>query len=102
MAINLDRLTQLLTPITPPSTSGTGAHDYIPTIVFVLINLLLYLAGIITTLAILYGGLLYITAGGNDSQTTKAKGAIINGLIGAVIVLLAFAFIYIIRQLIQF
>lgn len=56
-------------------------------------NWVLAIVGIIAVIFILYGGFLYITAGGNDEQVQKGKNVIIYGLIGVLIAILAFAII---------
>lgn len=51
----------------------------------------LYLVlGLVLLIVIIYGGVLYMTAGGSDEQVSKAKKYIINGIIGLVIILLAY------------
>lgn len=47
--------------------------------------------GVIFFLLIIYGGLLWMTARGNETQVTKAKDLIISAVIGLVIVLSAYA-----------
>ena len=42
---------------------------------------------------IVYGGFLYITAGGNDDQLRQAKSAITGAVIGIIVVGLAFAIV---------
>jgi hypothetical protein len=55
-----------------------------------LINEFLFWAGIIAFLYVLYGGFLYLTAGGDSSAVNRAKGTIINAAIGVVIISLAY------------
>ncbi len=60
------------------------------------INIVKYLMtflGIIAVLVVLYGGFIWMTAGGNEDKVDKAKKMIISGAIGLVIVLSAFAII---------
>lgn len=47
--------------------------------------------GVIAVLVILYGGFMWMTAGGNDDKVKKAKQILISGIIGLVIVLSAYA-----------
>ena len=53
------------------------------------INYLLSLLGIIFLVVIIYAGILWMMAGGNEEQVTKAKGLLRNGVIGIAIVLAA-------------
>lgn len=61
------------------------------TIIFNLIKYILAFLGVIAMIVILYAGFNWMTAGGNDEKVGKAKKTLIAGLIGLVIVLLAFA-----------
>lgn len=47
--------------------------------------------GVVATLVIAYGGFKWMTAGGNEEQVNKAKRLIINGIVGLIIIILAFA-----------
>lgn len=54
------------------------------------VSVVLYiLAGGIALVVIIWGGISYMTAGGNEDQIKKAKKVIFNGLIGAAIVFCA-------------
>lgn len=48
----------------------------------------LYLIGwSLALVVILWGGIIYMTSGGNEDQTKRAKKIILNGLIGAAIII---------------
>ncbi|MFC1702903.1 IPT/TIG domain-containing protein, partial [Patescibacteria group bacterium] len=49
--------------------------------------------GIVAVMIILYAGFLWMTAGGNEEQVSKAKKMLINGVIGLVIILSAFTIV---------
>ncbi len=54
------------------------------------IGIVLYvIAGGVALIVILIGGITYMTAGGEDEKIKKAKKILINGLIGAAVVLCA-------------
>jgi ABC-type Fe3+ transport system permease subunit len=53
------------------------------------INILLYLAGLIAAAYVIYGGIQYITSQGEPDRTKAAKNTIINALIGVVIATIA-------------
>ncbi len=55
------------------------------------INAFLLLAGSIAVIYLIYGGVLYITAGGDAEKATKGRTALINAIIGIIIILAAFA-----------
>jgi hypothetical protein len=46
-------------------------------------------AGIIAVIYLIYGGILYITAGGDAEKATKGRTALVNAIIGIVIIALA-------------
>lgn len=58
-----------------------------------IINLALYLAGIIAVLFIIFGGYLVMTARGNESQSTTGRKTLIDALIGLGIVVLSYAIV---------
>lgn len=58
--------------------------------------------GIVLLVVIIYGGFLWMTAGGDETQVEKAKAWILNGIIGLIIVLLAYAVTdFVVGQIIQ-
>jgi len=57
------------------------------------INYLLILAGLIAVIALVIGGFWYITAAGNEEQSEKGRKAIMNAIIGVVVVVLAYAIV---------
>ncbi len=72
------------------STTGLGTKDVRQTIASI-INVALSLLGIIVLVIIIYGGFLWMTAGGNDDRVAEAKKWIFGGIIGLVIILSAYA-----------
>jgi len=60
-------------------------------IIFRAIQYILAFLGVVAVVVILIGGFMWMTAGGNDEKVGKAKKILIQGLIGLVIILLAFA-----------
>lgn len=72
-------------PILKIFTNTTGITGIIANVV----NGLLVLAGAIAVIYLIYGGILYTTAGGNGDQATKGKTTIINAVIGIVIIFVA-------------
>lgn len=66
-------------------SSGTSFNRIASNIV----NWVLILAGTIAVVYLVYGGILYITAGGDAEKATKGRTAVVNAVIGIVIILLA-------------
>lgn len=60
-------------------------------IVAYIIRAAMGLLGILTLVIIVYGGFLWMTAGGNEEQTTKAKSWIFSGVIGLIIILASYS-----------
>jgi len=72
------------------SGSGLGSQD-IRTTVSKIINVALSFIGVIVLVIILYGGFLWMTAGGNEEKVGEAKKWIYGGIIGLVIILSSYA-----------
>jgi len=70
------------------STAGEGSFR---NIMRTIINFILYFLGLIATIMIIYGGFLYITSGGEDTE--KAKKVLMYAAIGIVVILISFALV---------
>ena len=53
--------------------------------------------GIVATIAMMYGGVLWITAGGNTSRASNAQAVIASALTGLVLALMSYTILYIIN-----
>ena len=69
--------------------------DFVPTgtkllgeggIISTVLTWFLVLAGAIAVIYLIYGGILYITAGGDAEKATKGRTALINAVIGIIII----------------
>ncbi len=69
---------------------GLGTRDIRETIARI-IKIALGVLGIIVTLIIIYGGYIWMTAGGNAQKIDLAKKILLNGVIGLIIIVLAYA-----------
>lgn len=56
-------------------------------------NIALYAVGAISVIMLIWGGLRYITSGGDSKKITDAKNTILYAIIGLIIAVLAFAII---------
>lgn len=66
------------------------------------INILLGFAGIIATIFIIYAGIKWITAQGNDEQVSSAKNTIRDAIIGIVIIFTAYIIVnFVITNLVE-
>jgi hypothetical protein len=83
-----------------PSSPYTNLYNLRPSAyVRTAINLLLGFAGVLAFLFLLWGGVQWITAGGDKDALEKARTRITQALIGLSIVFSAYALLYIIRVL---
>lgn len=70
-------------------TSSSNVRDFVIRIV----NFALGFLGLLAVIIVIYGGVLYVTAAGEDEKTGKGKKAITYATIGLLIVLGSFAFV---------
>ncbi len=64
-----------------------------------IIKVALSLIGIIMVILMLYGGFLWMTAGGNEEQIGKAKKVLINAVIGLIIILSAYSIVLFVMKM---
>ena len=79
---------------TLPECNIKDEGDELMPAVGVIISALIGIVGVIAVFMIIIGGILFATSQGDPSKTKKARDAIIFGVIGMVIALLAFAILY--------
>ena len=83
-----------VTPVSPPAVPETTVgftRDNAWVQVGVYLNYAVALIGVIAVVMLLYGAYLYMSAGANEDNAKKGKNAIIYGVIGAVVAVLAFS-----------
>lgn len=56
-------------------------------------NIILYIVGIISVIMLIWGGIRYITSGGDNKKVTDAKNTVLYAIIGLIIAILAFAIV---------
>jgi len=56
-----------------------------------IVNVILGSLGLITVVLIIYGGVIWMTAGGNEEKISKAKKVITSAIIGLIIIALAWS-----------
>jgi hypothetical protein len=69
---------------------GTPVNS-VPVIIGKVIRVIILALGVILLIYLIYGGILYMTAGGSPEQVTKAKNMLGQAIIGVAIILLAYA-----------
>lgn len=72
--------------------TGTNfKSDFLQTKTGLIIGVVLSFVGALFLVLMIYAGILWMTAQGNDQQVTKAKGLLINAVVGMIIVFAAYA-----------
>jgi hypothetical protein len=71
------------------SCSANDATEKVNRLIRTVVNLLSAVVGVVAVIMIIFGGLRYITSGGNDTSITSAKNTILYAIIGLIIVALA-------------
>jgi len=66
-----------------------------------ILKILLSIVGFVALIFLVWGGFKYMTASGDEEKVKSAKGTIINALIGLVIVILAYALVAIVYNVIK-
>lgn len=73
------------------TAAGYSEPKSVPEIIGAFIALALSFVGLIFLILMIYGGFIWMTAGGNDMKVIKAKKIIVQATIGVIIVLSAYA-----------
>ncbi len=71
-------------------TSGLGNQGFV-TIIAKIIRIILSLLGVMCIILVIYAGFVWMTAGGSEEAVEKAKKMLVNGGIGLLIILSAYA-----------
>ncbi len=74
-------------------SQATGGASSARELVLTIVNYFLYFLGLIATLMVIYGGVLYVTAAGDTEAVDKGKKVIMYALVGIIIILLSFALV---------
>lgn len=73
------------------SISDTSAKNFIQTRAGQIVGVVLSFVGVVFLVLTIYAGIMWMTAAGNSQQVDKAKGMLINSIIGLVIIFAAYA-----------
>lgn len=77
-------------PTVPTSETNFSATDLWLRIGFI-VNWIVALVGVVSVIFLMYGAVMYMTAGQNEEHLAKAKNSVLYGIIGAVVAVLAFS-----------
>jgi len=78
-------------PAFKPQMSQSYGSDFLASKAGQIISVALSFVGVLFFILMIYAGILWMTASGNEEQVKKAKGLLINAVIGIVIVFSAYA-----------
>ena len=94
-----DANAKICLPKNQTCTSGSIACvGSLSDLIIKVIDYLLFFAGIIGVLFVIIGGFWYITAAGNEEQSEKGKKALLNAIIGIVVVSLSYLIIRVVAN----
>ncbi len=72
---------------------GGSEASLLPATVTSVINILLFVAGLIAVIIIVVGGLRFVTSEGDAASANKAKNSVVYALVGLVLAVLAYAIV---------
>lgn len=75
------------------SVCKAGGSDNVSSLARNVINLLIYVLGIIAVIMIIVGGIRYTTSNGDASSTKGAKDTILYSIVGLIVAIMAFAIV---------
>lgn len=94
-----------LAPLTTEEAGGLGLNTSAQTdlkqVIVNVVKFILTFLGLLAVIIIIYGGFLWMTSRGNDEQVGQAKSTITAGLIGLVIIILAYVITNVVVSTIQ-
>lgn len=70
-----------------------SSGDKVDSILQTIINVTIYLIGIVSVIMIISGGYLYTTSSGNEAQVTKAKNTVTYAIVGLLVAISAYAIV---------
>jgi hypothetical protein len=77
----------------PGITIDTGWNADPKSVVERVITYALFFIGAIALVFVIYGGVLYITSGGDAEKTTKARNTLMYAILGVIVVVISYAIV---------
>lgn len=75
------------------TAASTQGEDSFRVLLLTFLDFFLGFLGLLAVLMVIYGGFLYMTAGGDDSKVENGKKIIMYSVVGIIIILIAFALV---------
>ena len=73
--------------------AGGDTKDTSGTLITKVINVMLFIIGVLSVIMIVYGGILYVISAGDSGRVSKAKNTIMYAIVGLIVALLAYAIV---------
>lgn len=70
-----------------------GSGGDLESLITTIVNVLLFLIGVLSVIMIIYGGFRFVTSGGSAETVKAAKNTILYSIVGLVVAILAFAIV---------
>lgn len=86
-----DAKSQVQSGLSNVSGASTGAD--LPGIASKVVNVMLFIVGILAVIMIIFSGIRYITAHGDKGQVESAKNTLIYSIVGLVVAIIAYAIV---------
>ena len=86
-------MSNLITTFATKLPDPVGSDNNLKDSIINIINAIIGVLGIVAVIVIIIGGISYMTSAGDAGKVKKAKDTILYGVIGLVIVVLAFAIV---------
>lgn len=85
----------LISPTDAPSaiTGATGGETDFKALAQTILDYFLGFLGFLSIIMIIYGGILYVTSAGNDTNVEKAKKILLYAIVGIILILLSVAIV---------
>ena len=102
MKINKSKVILFIEPKNPASKIGEGVTQIgggsqdskgLTEGITTVVNMMLFLLGVIAVIAIIIGGFRYVTSNGDAAGTKAGKDTILYAVIGLIVAILAYAFV---------
>lgn len=88
----IERAYAVTLPTIEPA-NASGNYGSVGNILSYAITWIIYVAGALAVIYLVYSGILYITAAGNPDAAKKGQQGIVNAIIGLVIIVLAYVIV---------
>lgn len=86
---------------TPDLTPISGSGYNLKQVIMNVANTILWVAGAVAVIYLIYGGILYITSAGDEAKTKIGKQAVVNAVIGIAIIFAALLIIQWVKRLVN-